>query len=74
MSNKKVVAGIFIAIAAGAVISLLLGTKEGKKTGKKIIKKGSDYAIKGSDIIDDLKGKFNDFIDKIQSNVQGALK
>ena len=74
MSNKKVVAGILTAVAAGAVISLLLGTKEGKKTGKKLVKKGSDFVKKGSDITDDLKGKFNDFIDQIQSKVQSALK
>jgi hypothetical protein len=67
MDNRKIVAGILTALAAGAAISLILSTKKGKQAGKKLLQRGSDLSA-------DLKGKFNDFVDQMQDKVQGILK
>jgi gas vesicle protein len=67
MTNKKIVAGILTGIAAGVVISLILSTKKGRETGKKIIQGGSNLK-------EDLKGKFNDFVDQVQDKFHGILK
>jgi gas vesicle protein len=67
MTNKKIVAGLLTGLAAGVVLTLALSSKKGRQSGKKI--------LKGSlDIRDDLKGKFNDFIDQVQQKVHGILK
>jgi gas vesicle protein len=67
MNNKKLVAGILTAIAAGAAISLILNTKKGREAGKEFLEKGNSLA-------DDLKGRFGEFIDQIQDKIHGILK
>ena len=67
MTNRKIVAGVLTGIAAGVAISLLLNTKKGGDAGKTLWKKGSR-------LTDDLKGKFNDFIDQVQDKARGILK
>jgi gas vesicle protein len=67
MANRKIVSGILTGLAAGAVISLILSTKKGRRAGKEVLKKSSQ-------LTDELKGKFNDFVDQMQSKVQGILK
>ena len=65
--NRKIVSGILTGLAAGAVISLLLSTKKGRRAGKEVLRKTSRLS-------DDLKGKFNEFVDQMQNKVQGILK
>ncbi len=67
MTNRKIVAGILTGLAAGAVVSLLLSTKKGRRAGKEALKKTSRLS-------DDLKGKFNEFVDQLHDKVQGILK
>jgi len=67
MANNKVVAGILTGLAAGAVVSLLLSTKKGRKAGREVLNKTSRLS-------EDLKGKFNEFVDQMSSKVQGILK
>jgi hypothetical protein len=67
MDNRKLVAGILTAVAAGIAVSLVLNTKKGRATGSKLLKKGSS-------LTEDLKGKFNEFIDRVEGRVQGILK
>ena len=67
MANRKIVSGILTGLAAGAIISLILSTKKGRRAGKEVLKKSNQLA-------DDLKGKFNDFVDQMQNKVQGILK
>ena len=67
MDNRKIVAGVLTALAAGIAISLVLNTKKGRQTSKNLLKKGGHLK-------DDLKGKFNEFIDQIEGKVQGILK
>jgi len=67
MSNRKVLAGVLTAIAAASAVAMILSSKKGRKTGKKLLQKGTTLK-------DDLKGKFNDFIDQVEHKVQGILK
>jgi hypothetical protein len=67
MTSKKIVAGILTGIAAGVVISLVLSSKKGRDAGKRVLKGGASLK-------EDLKGKFNDFIDHLQDKVHGIIK
>ena len=67
MNNRKLVAGILTGIAAGVTIAIILNTKQGRETSKKLMKKGTR-------LTDDLKGKFGEFVDQLQGKVQGILK
>ncbi len=67
MTNKKIVAGILTGIAAGVSIAIILNTKKGRETSKKLLRKGNR-------LTDDLKGKFGEFVDQLQGKVQGILK
>jgi gas vesicle protein len=67
MTNRKIVAGLLTGIAAGVTISLILSSKKGKEASKKFIKEGNSLK-------DDLKGKFNDFVDQMQDKLHGILK
>lgn len=58
MAKRKIVAGILTGLAAGTAIAILLSTKKGRKAGKKILDKSSRLS-------DDLKGKFNEFVDQL---------
>jgi gas vesicle protein len=67
MTNKKIVAGLLTGLAAGVVLTLVLSSKKGQENSKKL--------LKGSrNLKEDLKGKFNDFIDQVQDKVHAALK
>jgi len=67
MDNRKLFAGILTVVAAGVAVTLVLSTKKGRQTGKNLLKKGNK-------LTDELKGKFNDFVDQVQERVQGVLK
>jgi gas vesicle protein len=67
MANRKIVSGILTGLAAGAVIAILFSSKKGRKAGKKMLNKTSRLS-------DDLKGKFNEFVDQLQGRVQSMLK
>ena len=67
MTNRKLVAGLLTGVAAGAVIALLFSSKKGRETGRKWMKSGKNLK-------DDLKGKFNEFIDQVQDSFHGVVK
>jgi gas vesicle protein len=67
MTNKKIVAGILTGVAAGVVISLILSTKKGRESGKKLL-------TRGNNLKEDLKGKFSEFVDHVQDKFHGILK
>ncbi|MEO6132302.1 MAG: YtxH domain-containing protein [Saprospiraceae bacterium] len=65
MSSSKVLLGVVVGMAAGAVVGIMLAPDSGEQTRKKISKKGEAYA-------DDLKSKFNDFLDGFMSKVEST--
>lgn len=67
MTNKKLIAGVLAGLAAGAVISLLVSSRKHYSIGKKMLRKGNNLA-------EDLKGKFNEFVDRLEDKFQGILK
>jgi gas vesicle protein len=67
MDNRKIVAGVLTGIAAGVTLAIILNTKNGRETSRKLLKKGNR-------LTDDLKGKFSEFVDQLQGKVQGILK
>ncbi len=63
MSTGKVLLGILAGLAAGAFLGVIFAPDKGTVTRKKIIDKSEDYA-------EDLKEKFDEFIDSINKNVE----
>jgi gas vesicle protein len=66
MSTSKVVLGVVIGAAAGAILGVLFAPDSGKNTRGKI-------ASKSGDTVDKLKSKFNDFVDSVSAQVEGAM-
>ncbi len=67
MTNKKLIAGVLAGLAAGAVISLLISSRKHHSISKKMLKRANNVA-------DDLKGKFNEFVDRLEDKFHGILK
>ncbi len=65
MSSGKVLLGVLAGVAAGALVGILFAPDKGSATRKKIAKKGTDYA-------DELKDKFNEFIESITDQIDAA--
>lgn len=65
MNSGKVVLGVLAGLAAGAILGILFAPDSGVNTRKKIARKGEEY-------IDDLKDKFNDFVDHVADKVEKA--
>ncbi len=63
MSTSKVLLGVVIGLAAGAMAGVLMAPDSGPNTRKKL-------STKGTDMVDDLKGKFNDFLDGFMNHVE----
>lgn len=65
MSVAKIITGVMIGAAAGAILGVLFAPDRGSETRRKISEKGTDLA-------DALKNKFNDFVDSVSEKFQGA--
>ena len=59
MKNSDVVVGILGGLAVGAILGILFAPDKGSNTRRKI-------AEKGTDLKDNLKGNFNDFVASIE--------
>lgn len=62
MSTSKVLLGVVVGLAAGAMAGILMAPDSGSTTRQKL-------SSKGQGMVDDLKGKFNDFLDGFMSHV-----
>ncbi len=63
MSSGKLLLGVLAGVAAGALIGVLFAPEKGSDTRKKLSKKGGDYA-------DDLKERFNGFLDEVKNSTE----
>ncbi len=59
MSSSKLLAGVLLGAAAGAVLGILFAPDKGTETRKKIAKKGTDLG-------DTVKNKFNELGEALQ--------
>jgi gas vesicle protein len=64
-TNSKIMIGFLAGAAAGALAGILFAPDKGKETRKKISKKTGDVA-------DNLKHKFNDFVDGLKETYATA--
>lgn len=62
MSAKKNVVGMLAGVAIGAVLGILLAPDKGSETRKKLSKKGSN-------MVNDLKDKYENTMDKAETVV-----
>jgi gas vesicle protein len=67
MSTGKVVLGILIGAAAGALLGVLFAPDKGTVTRKKIVSKGEDFA-------DGVKEKINEILESIYENFDKVKK
>jgi gas vesicle protein len=65
MSAGKIISGVLIGAAAGAVLGILFAPDSGIETRKRISERSNDLA-------DNLKNKFNDFVDAVSNKFQSA--
>ena len=63
MSTSKVLLGVVVGLAAGAMAGVLMAPDSGTNTRKKL-------SSQGQGVVDDLKSKFNDFLDGFMSHVE----
>ncbi len=65
MGSSKIITGILIGAAAGAILGILFAPEKGTDTRKKISKKSAD-------LTDSLKSKFNDLVDSISDQIDNV--
>jgi len=65
MSTSKVLLGVVVGLAAGAMAGILMAPDSGPNTRRML-------SSRGQGMVDDLKTKFNDFLDGFMSHVESA--
>ena len=63
MSSGKVLLGLLVGVAAGALLGVLFAPDKGSVTRKKIVRKSQEYA-------DELSDKFDEFLETINEKVE----
>lgn len=63
MKTDKLIAGVILGAAAGALLGILFAPDKGIDTRKKISRKSGDWA-------DGIKNKFNDFISSVSEDIE----
>jgi gas vesicle protein len=63
MDTGKIVVGVLAGVAVGALLGVLFAPEKGSVIRTKISEKGDDY-------VDDLKDKFNEFLDGVKKDIE----
>ena len=63
MSSGRVFLGLLAGVAAGALLGVLFAPEKGSVTRRNIANKSSDY-------VDDLKSKFQDFLESVSERIE----
>jgi len=66
MSTGRVLLGVLAGVAAGAALGILFAPEKGSETRRKIATKSDDY-------VNNLKGKFNDFLGSIAERFDSSV-
>lgn len=78
MSSGKVILGVMVGMAAGAVLGILFAPDKGTETRKKIVEAGEDYvdAVKEkfNQVVDSMNEKFEKVKDDVEKGAAGAKK
>jgi gas vesicle protein len=78
MSSGKVILGVLVGVAAGAVLGILFAPDKGSETRRKIVEAGEDYADavkeKFNQMVDNVNEKFEKVKDDVEKGVSGAKK
>jgi len=67
MNAGKIITGILIGAAVGAVLGVLFAPDKGSTTRKKISQKATDFS-------DSIKEKFNDMVDTVSEKFETGKK
>jgi len=65
MSSGKVVLGLLVGVAAGALAGILFAPAKGSRTRKRILKKGENY-------VEALKDKFDELLKVVSEKVENV--
>jgi gas vesicle protein len=78
MSSGKVILGVLVGMAAGAVLGILFAPDKGTETRRKIAEAGEDYVDvvkeKFNQVVDSMNEKFEKVKDDVEQGVSGAKK
>ena len=69
MSKVKVLLGVLVGAAAGALSGILLAPEKGSKTRKKITRKGEDYLDSVKETFNELLETFTKKMEKVKDEV-----